>query len=99
MRLSMQTRREIFTEASKRYRKAGKKEKTKILDELVAHLDCNRKYLLYILARWGKTIRISLDGKSVKLTTAHGKRRKGGGRKPVYTDDFIIVLRKIWAFF
>ena len=95
----MQTRREIFGEASKRYQKARKKDKTKILDELVEHLNCNRKYLLHVLVNWGKTTTIRLDGKTIKLKAAPGKRRKGGGRKPMYTGEFVIVLGKIWAFF
>jgi len=53
----MQTRKEVFQEASKRYQKANKKEKTKILDELVEHLGCSRKYLLHVLANFGKTIK------------------------------------------
>jgi hypothetical protein len=35
MGLSMQTKRELIQNVSKRYQNAGKKEKTKILDELV----------------------------------------------------------------
>jgi hypothetical protein len=40
-----------------------------------------------------------LSGKKVRLKACTGKRRKGGGRKPVYTDEFVSVLRAIWIFF
>jgi hypothetical protein len=36
---------------------------------------------------------------TVKLKAGTRKRRKGGGRKPIYTGEFIFVLRKIWTFF
>jgi hypothetical protein len=35
----------------------------------------------------------------MRTTVAVRKRCKGGGKKPKYTGDFVIVLRKIWAFF
>ena len=31
--------------------------------------------------------------------TAAGKRRKGGGRKPICSGEFAVALRAIWAFF
>jgi hypothetical protein len=99
MRLKFETRKELFREASKRYQKASKKEKTKILDELVQILGCNRKYLLHILANWGKSSTVYLDGRTIILKASSRRRRKGGGRKPVYKDDFVIILGKIWAFF
>jgi hypothetical protein len=99
MRISLKTRKELFKEASNRYQKAGRKEKTKILDELVLNTGGNRKYLLHVLANWGKTKTVWLNGKMIRLKASVKKRRKGGGRKPVYTEEFKIVLRKIWEFF
>jgi hypothetical protein len=54
---------------------------------------------LHVLASWGKPVTTRLEGETVRLTASPGKRRKGGGRKPKYTGDFIIALRKVWAFF
>ena len=99
MRLKLETRKELFGEAGKRYQKAGKKEKTKILDELVENTRGNRKYLIHVLSNWGKTTTVNLDGKTIKLKASTGKRRKGGGRKPIYTGALVIVLQKIWVFF
>ena len=99
MRLKLETRKELFGEAGKRYQKAGKKEKTKILDELVENTGGNRKYLIHVLTNWGKTTTVNLAGKTVKLKASTGKRRKGGGRKPIYTGAFVIFLQKIWVFF
>jgi len=99
MGLTMQEKKALTREISKRYQQAGKKEKTKILDELVKTTGYNRKYILHILANLGRTTTVRLAGKTIKLQTSNKKRKKGGGRKPKYTGDFIIVLRKIWAFF
>jgi hypothetical protein len=92
MGLSMQARKALIQEVGKRYQKARKKDKTKIPDELTENTGCNRKYLLHTLANWGK-------GTTAAVKLAVRKRRKGGGRKPEYSGGFIIVLRKIWAFF
>jgi hypothetical protein len=95
----MQTRKELFQQASERYQKASKKDKSKILDELVNNTGGNRKYLTHVLANWGKTTKVILNGKAIKLKASPCKRRKGGGRKPLYKDEFILALRKIWVFF
>jgi hypothetical protein len=92
MGLPMQARKALIQEVSKRYQKAQKKDKTKILDELTENTGCNRKYLLHTLANWGK-------GTTAAVKPAVRKRRKGGGRKPKYTGDFAIALHKIWEFF
>jgi hypothetical protein len=89
----------LTREISKRYQKAQKKEKTGILNELVKTTGYNRKYVLHVLANWGKTAAIRMDGEMVSLTARPRKRRKGGGRKPKYSGDFVTLLRKIWAFF
>ena len=99
MGLSMQEKKALTREVSKRYQNAQKKEKTKILDELVKTTGYNRKYALHILANWGKTTTVRLDGQMIKLKASPRKRKKGGGRKPIYTQDFVAVLRKIWVFF
>jgi len=99
MGLSMQEKKALTREISKRYQQAGKKEKTQILNELVKNTGYNRKYILHVLANWGKTAVVRLNGKRVRLKAAPGRRKKGGGRKPIYTGEFAVVLRKIWAFF
>jgi hypothetical protein len=81
------------------YRQAGKKEKTKILDEFIRQTGYNRKYALHLLTHWGKEAFLTVDGKPVKLKAGTTKRRKGGGRKPVYGPAVIASLRIIWAFF
>jgi hypothetical protein len=82
-----------------RYRQADKKTKSKILDEFIAATGYNRKYALHILTHWGKELSLTVGGKPVKLKAGTTKRRKGGGRKPVYGPEVIESLRSIWTFF
>jgi hypothetical protein len=49
MGLDMKTKRALTNETTKRYRKAVRKVKTKILDEFVGNTVYYRKYALHIL--------------------------------------------------
>jgi hypothetical protein len=70
-----------------------------MLDEFVRHTGYNRTYALHLLTRWGKETFLTVDGKPVKLKAGTSKRRKGGGRKPVYGPEALASLKIIWAFF
>ena len=80
MGLTMKEKQALTREVSKRYQQAGKKEKTKILDEFTENTGYNRKYALHILANWGKSITVKLNRKTLLLKAEKGKHRKGGGR-------------------
>jgi len=95
----MREKKALTEEAGKRYRKAGKKEKTAILNELVEYLGCNRKYLIHKLAALGKNPTVRAGGKTARLRASVGKRKKGGGRRPEYTEEFDKTLRALWVFF
>ncbi|MDR2542188.1 MAG: DDE-type integrase/transposase/recombinase [Treponema sp.] len=99
MGLTMPGKNALTNEVSKRYQKAKKKEKTLILNEFVQNTGYNRKYALHKLVNWGKAVTVRIDGETVKLKSGTDKRRKGGGRKPIYTGGFPIVLQEIWVFF
>ncbi|MDR1858809.1 MAG: hypothetical protein LBQ69_05010 [Treponema sp.] len=98
MGLNMHEKKALAREASKRYQKAGRKDKTRILDELAKTTDYNRKYALHLLANWGKSATALMGGQTIRLEAAPHKRRNGGGRKPVYSGEFAAVLRRVWAF-
>jgi hypothetical protein len=98
MGLTLKEKKLVTGELSKQYQKSNKKEKTRILNMLIESSGYNRKYAMHILANWGKTANVYLDGKTIKLK-APRKRKKGVGRKPKYSGGFVIALRKIWAFF
>ncbi|MCL1814187.1 MAG: transposase, partial [Treponema sp.] len=63
----MQTRKKICAEIFRRYQKAGKKGKAKLLDEYAPTLGYNRDYLAHLLTNWGKTRYAISGGKSVKF--------------------------------
>jgi len=98
MGLTLKEKKALTRELSKQYQKSNKKEKTQILNVLAETAGYNRKYALHILTNWGKTTNVYLDGNAVKLKPPR-KKKKGGGRKPAYSGQFIVVLRTIWAFF
>jgi hypothetical protein len=99
MGLDMKSRQKITGEVSSRYRDAGKKEKSVILNEFVQTTGYSRKYAIHILKNYGKKCTAIIDGKPVEIIASAKERRKGGGRKPKYGDDVIDVVRKIWEFF
>jgi len=91
----MKERKPLPREAARRHQEAGtKKGKSAIPDELVRYTKMNRKYLVHVLASAGRANAVRAGMKS-----AAGKRRKGGGRKPICSGEFAVALRAIWAFF
>ena len=84
----------IIKENHKRYIKATRKQKTLILNDLVALTGYSRKYIIYLLNLHNRTImrrgRIVLKA---DITKTHVHKR---GRKKVYTEDIAKILFKIW---
>ena len=106
MGLDMKTRKKICGEIFRRFQKAGKKGKVKILDEYATTLGYNRDYLAHLLTNWGK-IRYALSqGKSVKYIAkplVKSRNKAPGGRKTgrpeKYHNAFVEVLTAIWELF
>jgi len=106
MGLDMKTRKKICGRLYKRYQKAGKKDKAKILDEYAPMLGHNRDYLAHLLANWGKTRYAPCGGKPVKYVAkppVQGRQKAPGskktGRPEKYHKAFVAVLSDIWEFF
>jgi hypothetical protein len=102
----MHSKQKICNEICRRYQKAGKKGKGRLLDEYVQTLGYNRDYLAHLLANWGKTRYAVVDGKSVKYVVGDASRAckkapggKKGGRPKKYGAAFASVLYDIWEFF
>ena len=99
MRLGMSTRREIYEAHYRRYQKAGKAEKGKILDEVAGTTGLNRDHLAHVPASYGKRGGGEAGGKGGAPKVC-GKRGPGkrGGRPPKYQDPaFTAVLERIWG--
>ena len=106
MRLDLKTKKKLYEKIYKRYQKAGKKGKGKILDEYSLTLDCNRDYLAHLLTNWGKTRYAVLGGKKVKFIAkepAKGRNKASRGTKTgrpeKYHKAFVKALSGIWEFF
>jgi len=83
MGLDMKTRKKICAELFKRYQKARKKDKGKILDEYASTLGLNRDYLAHLLTNWGKTRYALSNGKPIKFVAkepSRGRQKPPGGR-------------------
>src|SRR5215469_4144823 len=99
MGFTMAERKKIRAEYAKRYRKAKKSEKTKILDEYLKLLGKgNRKYAIYCLNREGKKQLRFIDGKNVNVEISSIKRKKRVYEK-YYNDEVAQMLVKLWKFF
>jgi len=106
MGLDMKTRKKICGEIFRRYQKAGKKGKAKILEEHAQTLGYNRDYLAHLLASWGKTRYALSNGKSVKYVAqepSRGQQKPPGskktGRPDKYNKAFVAALKAIWVLF
>ena len=94
MRLGMKTRREIYQAHFRRYQKAGKTEKGRILDELTGTTGLNRDHLAHVLASYGNRGSVGTEGTGgvPEAPTPRRKRRlgKGGRRPPRYQEPAFI---------
>jgi hypothetical protein len=106
MGLDMKTRKKICKEIFRRYQKAEKKGKAKILDEYTETLGYSRTYLARLLANWDKKRYAVIGGKTVKFVAKEpvkrGRKAPGGkktGRPEKYNAPFVKVLTSIWELF
>jgi len=99
MVFTMAERKKIRAEYAKRYRKAKKSEKTKILNEYLELFGKgNRKYAIFILSREGKKQLRFVGRRNVNVVITGNHRRKRVYKK--YYDDVVAaVLIKLWKFF
>lgn len=107
MALTIKERKAVTKEVAKRYQRARKKEKGRILDEFVSLAGYTRCYASCILRNWGRRIVLKFGGsKSVILPKAdiplvclQGERRQGAkrGRRRIYGKAVVTVLKKIWV--
>jgi hypothetical protein len=106
MGLDMKTRKKVCAALFKRYQKAAKKDKKKILDEYTQTLALNRDYLAHLLTNWGKMRYALSGGKPVKYIAKpalKGRKKaftsKKTGRPEKYHRAFVEVLLDIWELF
>jgi len=97
--LAMKHKKAITAETQKRYAKAAKKEKTRILDEFTNLTKYNRIYAARILRLIpGKVVGYSTSG-GKKIKYVIGGKKKKKKRQKIYGHDVFVALKRIWAIF
>jgi len=89
----MSGRQAVIRVEAKRYRQATKKQKGRILDELVAVTGYHRFYAATLLKLQGRRVRIGAH----RHVVGDLKLRCPRTRPRIYTDEVIARLRTIWA--
>ena len=92
---TIQTKGSIIKSDARAYKKAGRKLKKKILDELEKTTHLHRKYLINLLNKTGK---VYYTAQGMKLigdpTITHLHPR---GRKKKYTQELLPYLKALWV--
>lgn len=97
MRLTMKEKRKITESVSKRYHKAGKKQKGLMLDEFTEVTGYNRAYASYLLNNWGKKLHITVAGKKTTYVLGKVKKKKQRrARKKYYGEEVLKPLKELW---
>ena len=100
MGLTMKEKQSVAKEIAERYRKAGRKDKSKILDEFCETTGYARKYATTVLNLWGKRSWMWIDGKLVKVVGIRKQKKDGRKKKPRKYDEVVVeALKRIWHLF
>ena len=97
MGLTMGQRKALTREMADRYRRAGRAEKSAMLDEFVELHGCTRHHAGWLLRTWGKTVFERRDGELVKIVV--GQRRRRRRRPRIYDEQVVAALRTVWYLF
>jgi len=95
----MKEKQAVTKQVSRRYRKARKKEKGKILDEFVETTRYTRKYASWILRMWGRKRYVRIDGELIEVIVGRARKRKRKKRACKYDTAVFEALRKVWYLF
>ena len=92
--LSPTQKKSIISANQKQYKKASKKEKSSILNDLQAITGYSRKYIIYLLNIHNKTVtrKRNITLKADITISSTSKR----GRKKIYTRDVAQILYRLW---
>lgn len=99
MGLKMSSRRDLTEQDARRYRRAGKKEKGRILDQFVKSTGYKRKYAIHLLNWWGRTRVVRIDGELVKLVVGRPRPAQRRVRPRRYDEEVLAALKPIWYVF
>jgi len=96
--LDLMTRKKISRQVARRYRRASKKEKSRILNEFCALTGYNRNYASYLLRNAGKTITVKTpNGPRIRIV-ADPNLTIRRNRKPIYDEEVRKALFILWTY-
>jgi len=90
----MKAKRAIIKHNAALYRKATKKVKSIMLDELTEMLHMNRQHLAKLLRNTGRVV--ARKGNVVVVSDLSPKNLSRRGRKKIYGNDVVEALKEIW---
>src|SRR5215470_542150 len=91
MRLTMQQRQAVVAKTAARYQRSRKKEKSKILSELVELTEYSRAYARRVLRQHGQRLK---PGKQSLVVDVRLRSKRC--RAPCYDEKVKVALIKIW---
>ena len=97
MGLSMNERKAVTREVGKRYQKARKREKGRMLDEFTKLTGYTRCYASYALRNLGRKVILKTKwGERIVLTGNMQRKVKRKKKERIYDQKVFMALRKIW---
>ena len=94
MGLSMGERKSVTRERVREYRRASRRQKGEILDQLASLNGWTRHYAGWMLRCWGRAVYCWQDGERVLITV--GRRRPIQSRRRYYDQPVYVALKWIW---
>jgi len=92
MRITMIDRQVVAKLKCERYRKAGKKEKGRILDEFVKTAECSRYHARWLLRNHGRRVEV----KPLVFVEGDARKRVRQRRKKEYGPELLPPLKRLW---
>jgi hypothetical protein len=101
MELDMKASSEVCKARCAEYRQVSKKEKGRILDEIVSVSKGNRDYWATKLRNYNRSVYAEVEGKPVRYVARDQKKKEKhpGGRPGIYKGDFVKLLTSLWSDF
>ena len=101
MGLTMKEKKAVTREMARKYKRATKKQKGKILDTLTGLTGYNRSYAARVLRKGTRDVALGrgvVDGVKVTLVEdQRTKRKKRRKRQKIYGKDVRVALQKVWV--
>lgn len=92
MRITMIDRQVVAKLECERYRKAGKKQKGRILDEFVKTAKCSRYHARWLLRNHGRRVEV----KPLVFVEGDARKRVRQQRKKEYGPELLPPLKRVW---